>query len=75
MKNSVRNRSGRARYSDLADAARAEVGHMRIRLIDEIDIELRWRVGVDRDVIFRKIGIHDPAGGLIRNRPFKERGY
>ena len=46
---------------------------MRIRFVDEIDIELRWRVRVHRDVIFRKIGIHDSAGRLIWNGRFEQR--
>jgi hypothetical protein len=50
VKNRVRDRGGRARDSDLADAASTKIGHVRIRFVDEIDIELRCQnVAAGRD--------------------------
>src|SRR5438132_13810023 len=41
MKNCVRHRRRCADDANFANAARAEIGHVRIGFVDEIDIELR----------------------------------
>ena len=47
MKNCVRYRGGRADDPYLANPARAEIGHVRIRFVDKIDVEYERRVRVD----------------------------
>src|SRR6202030_1270611 len=74
MKNCVRHRGRRANDADLADAARTEIWHMRIGFVNEIDIELRRRVGVHRNMIFRQIWIYDAANGFVGNGSFKQSG-
>ena len=71
MKKGIRDCGGRAHDSDFTNSARPEIGHMRIRFVDEIDIEFRT-VGVHYDVVVREIGVHDSTGRLIGNSPFHQ---
>jgi hypothetical protein len=70
VENCIRDSRRRADNSDFTNAARAQIGHVRIRSVDEIDVEFR-RVRVHCDVVVGKIGIDDSAGLLIGNRRFE----
>jgi len=58
--------------SNLADSARAEIRHVRIGFVYEIDIEFRRRVGVHSDMVFGKIRINNAADIWIGNCRFHQ---
>src|SRR5438874_7918678 len=63
VKNCVRHCRRRAGDSDLADPARAKSRHMRIGLVDEIDVEF-GRVRENRQVVFGQISVDDATEHL-----------
>src|SRR5438477_5125266 len=74
MKNCVRHRGRRADDSDLANPACAEIGHVRVRFVNEIDIEYGRRVRMHGNVVFRQIWIYVAANVFVRNGSFKQSG-
>src|SRR5438445_10423042 len=56
--------------SNLADSARAEIRHVWIGFVYEIDIEFRRRVGVHSDMVFGKMRINNAADIWIGNCTF-----
>jgi len=55
--------------ADLPHALHAERIDVRVVLRDQDGVEGGY-VGIDRDMIFGKVRIHDPAGPLVRDRFF-----
>ena len=53
------------------NAASTQIRHVRIRFVDEIDVEFR-RVPTNRHVIFGQIWIHVSARAQIGNRRFHQ---
>src|SRR5438105_7563073 len=58
VKNCVRHCRWRAGDSNLADPARAKSWHMRIGLVDEIDLEF-GRVREDRHLVLGQVSVDD----------------
>ena len=54
------------------DSARAEIRHVRIGFVYEIDIEFRRCVGVHRNLIFRQVRIYNAPDLFVRNGRFKQ---
>src|SRR5436190_1386320 len=71
MENSVGNCRSCSRDSNFTDTAHTDWIEIGVRSIDCRDINLT-DIRIDRDVIFRKIGIHDPARARVYVRVFMQ---
>src|SRR5437588_1394819 len=71
IKDCVRDSGWRADDADFTNTPCAEVWHVRVRFIDEVDIEF-WCVRVHSDVVFGEIGIHDAPRLLIGDCRFHQ---
>ena len=71
MKNRIRDRSGGTGDSNFADPLGPDRAHMRIIFLNHDDIE-RTDIRIRRNVVLRKVVIHDTAQAFVIDRVFVE---